>query len=87
MNEAVASPCSAIYYRSLTEYSYFLNDKKKSSIALSHLLRYWKGKECVRCYLFIQKSANQEASSCFEGPPAGKLNNPVIIRIKTLHTV
>lgn len=29
VNEAAASPCSAIYYRSLTQYSYFLNEKKK----------------------------------------------------------
>lgn len=85
VNEAAASPCSAIYYRSLTQYSYFLNEKKK---VIWHYLTYlgiWE--ECAERHLFIQKSAKRMASSCFEGPPAGKLNNPVIIRIKTLHTV
>lgn len=42
VNEAAASPCSAIYYRSLTQYSYFLNEKK-SYMALSHLLGYLRG--------------------------------------------
>lgn len=83
VNEAVASPCSASYYRSLTQYSYFLM-KKKCYIALSHLLGYLKGMCGV---LFILKSANWEASSCFQGPPAGKVSNLVIIRIKILYTV
>lgn len=37
--------------------------------------------------LFIQKSAKQEAASCFEGPPTGKGSNPVILKIKALLNV
>lgn len=83
VNEAVTSPCRAIYYRSLTSHSNFLNKNKLSGIiSLTRMF----GRN-VRCYLFIQKSAKQEASSGFEGPPAGKMSDPVILRIKALLSV
>lgn len=56
---------------------FFLNKIKLYSI----ISLTWVFERNVQCYLFIQKSAKREASSCFEGPPAGKLSNPVIIRI------